>query len=269
VKHLQDRGLDPNTVRNAVSPVRAVFATAFGDGTIRTNPAAGLVLARGAGQKPVKFLTKAQLDRLIAETDPEWRLFVRFLANTGLRISEAVALRWDHVDLAASEVRIRERRRGNDLDEPKSAYGKREIPLAPGLAQALREWKAASRWSRGEDPVFASRRGTPLLSGNLSRRVLKPAATRAGVPWATWHVLRHTAASIMFENGLDAKAVQTILGHHAASFTIDTYVHRRHKVDLGFMDEAVGGAQGGYRVVTLAGETGRNQIGDGSTDSLG
>jgi integrase len=259
VKHLQEKGLDPNTVRNAVSPVRAMFATAFGDGAIRSNPTAGLVLAKGAGQKPVKFLNRVQLDALIDEIEPKWRLFVRFLASTGLRISEAVALRWEHVDLRAGEVVVRERRRGSDVDEPKSAYGKRDIPLAPGLARQLREWRAASPRSRDADPVFPSQAGTPLMPGNLARRVLKPAAERAGVPWVTWHVLRHTAASIMFENGLDAKEVQAVLGHHAASFTIDTYVHRRERVDLGFMDQAVGGGQGGYKVATPPAEAGRKR----------
>ena len=56
-------------------------------------------------------------------------------------------------------------------------------------------------------------------------RVLKPAARRGGVPWAGFHTLRHTCATRLFERWLNAKQVQAWLGHHRASFTLDTYVH--------------------------------------------
>ena len=45
------------------------------------------------------------------------------------------------------------------------------------------------------------------------------------MPWATFHTLRHTCATTLFRHGLNAKQVQGWLGHHAASFTMDTYVH--------------------------------------------
>jgi integrase len=82
--------------------------------------------------------------------------------------------------------------------------------LARGLVEAL---------------VFPSATGTPIDSANLYRRVFVPAAKAAGVPWATFHTLRHTCATTLFRHGLNAKQVQGWLGHHAASFTMDTYVH--------------------------------------------
>jgi integrase len=56
-------------------------------------------------------------------------------------------------------------------------------------------------------------------------RVLKPAARRAGLGWVGFHTFRHTCASRLFERGLNVKQVQAWLGHHKASFTLDTYVH--------------------------------------------
>jgi integrase len=73
--------------------------------------------------------------------------------------------------------------------------------------------------------VFPSAAGGPLDTANLYRRIFKPAAARAGVDWATFHTLRHTCATLLFRNGLNPKQVQGWLGHHAASFTIDTYIH--------------------------------------------
>jgi integrase len=61
--------------------------------------------------------------------------------------------------------------------------------------------------------------------------VLQPVLERASaalgedVTWATWHTFRHTAASRLFAEGRNVKQVQEWLGHHKASFTLDTYVH--------------------------------------------
>jgi Phage integrase family len=54
---------------------------------------------------------------------------------------------------------------------------------------------------------------------------LKPAAKRAGVPWAGFHTLRHTCATMLFRGGLNAKQVQMWLGHHSPAFTLAVYVH--------------------------------------------
>jgi integrase len=73
--------------------------------------------------------------------------------------------------------------------------------------------------------VFASRAGTPLVVENVYKRVLKPAARRAGVEWAGFHTLRHTCASMLFRSGWNAKQVQVVVGHHSPAFTLATYVH--------------------------------------------
>ena len=73
--------------------------------------------------------------------------------------------------------------------------------------------------------MFSSRRGNRVDVSNVRSAVFKPAFCRAGVPWATFHTLRHTCATMLFRHGLNAKQVQGWLGHHAASFTMDVYVH--------------------------------------------
>ena len=76
----------------------------------------------------------------------------------------------------------------------------------------------------------------------MYNRVLKPAARRAGVPWAAFHTLRHTCATMLFRNGLNAKQVQMWLGHHSPAFTLAVYVHLLAE-DLpnpGFLDELTG-----------------------------
>jgi integrase len=59
----------------------------------------------------------------------------------------------------------------------------------------------------------------------LGRRFLEPAAEEAGVPWASFHSFRHTAASLLFERGANVKQVQRFLGHADPSLTLRTYIH--------------------------------------------
>ena len=159
---------------------------------------------------------------MLAEVPDEWRLFFEFLAHTGLRIGEAVALTWADVDFGKRRVNVRRRLYRGGFDSPKSRYGRRTVPLSQGLSQAL--WRLRGTVA-DDSPVFASRTGGFLEPSNLFARVLKPAARRAGVPWAHFHTLRHTCATMLFRHGLNAKQVQMWLGHHSPAFTLETYVH--------------------------------------------
>ena len=94
--------------------------------------------------------------------------------------------------------------------------------------------------------------GTELLPANVYRRVLAPAAKRVGLVVAvegrdeprsavSFHTLRHTCASMLFEAGRNVKQVQEWLGHSDPSFTLRTYVHLMDAGvgDADFLDEAV------------------------------
>ncbi len=94
------------------------------------------------------------------------------------------------------------------------------MPLAPDLVDQLRAGRIAA-----DAPVFSSTTGGRLDRDNVLARVIKPAAQEAGAPWAGWHTLRHTCASVLFAAGRNAVQVQRWLGHHSPSFTLDTYVH--------------------------------------------
>jgi integrase len=225
------RGVARATVKQALAPVRALLATAFEEGLIRSNPAAGVrivhVTDTETGEARVKALTEDELRTLLAEIPDEWRAFFELLAHTGVRIGEAVALRWEDVDFGKRRLHVRRRLYRGRLDAPKSRYGIRAIPLSSGLAQAL--WRLRGT-APDEAPVFRSRAwgsrgGGYLEPSNVCNRVLKPAARRAGVPWVGFHTFRHTCATMLFRHGLNAKQVQVWLGHHSPAFTLETYVH--------------------------------------------
>jgi integrase len=239
---LIEDGLSSRSARRRLAPLRALLATAVEDGLVRSNPAAGVRIPRSPADRidhdHSKALNEDELRRLLHELPTGSRLFVQFLAHTGLRFSEAIGIRWGDVDFEQGRLHVR-RRLYHGIDAPKSQYGRRAIPLSPQMLTSLAGLRRSSNYHDEGEPVFATRAGTPLNYANLYRRVFKPAAQRAGVPWAAFHTLRHTCATILFRNGLNAKQVQLWLGHHSPAFTLDVYVHLSvdDLPDPGFLDE--------------------------------
>jgi integrase len=187
VAALEARGLAPNTVRLAIAPVRALFATAFEDGLIRANPVAGVrVVVQGPedeDEEEVKALTEEQLAAFLAvlKADPdgkgwgEWLLFFTFLAETALRIGEAIEVRW--ADVEGAWLRVNQRYYRGRVGPPKGRK-KRSVPLSRELAQALWTLRKETH-AKDDELVFTSHNGLRIDQSNLMSRVLKPAARKA------------------------------------------------------------------------------------------
>lgn len=184
-------------------------------------------LANANARGPVErtALSDAELARLLDEVDDEHWLLVLLLSQTGLRIGEAVALQWQDVDLLACRIHVRRRYYKGSVDAPKSRFGVRSVPITRMMAERLASLREGSDFGAPTSHVFCTRVGTPHLPRNVLARSFKPAAARAGVPWASFHTLRHTCASRLFRLGWNAKQVQVVLGHHSPAFTLATYVH--------------------------------------------
>jgi integrase len=233
-------GASTSQIKKLRSALSAMFATAAEDGKLRSNPCQGVrIPAAPSDQEPeeehAKALTRAELAVLFAALPSEWRLFFEFMAHTGLRIGEAIGLRWEHVELGERpRVKVREQVYEGKRKRLKSRAGRRDVPLSPTMAGRLLAHRRDS-YGGPDAPVFSSRTGTVLLPSNVSRRVLKPAAESVGLGWVSFHTLRHTCASLLFDAGRNVRQVQEWLGHSDPSFTLRTYVH--------LMDEGIGGAE--------------------------
>jgi len=232
---LADRGLAPASVRRAYAPVRALLATAFEDGRLVRNPAAGVrVVVKDRRARTPKWLTSEQTRTLLAAMPAEHADLAYFLAATGARISEALAVRWR--DVAPDEAG----RPCVTITESKTEAGLRTILLSPDLARRLMERRAAVRYGGPDDPIFASATGTPIDPRNWRRRVFNPAAEAAGVPWATPHKLRHGLASLMADRGYSAAQIAAQLGHaDGGVLALRTYIHADRLDSTAFVDEAL------------------------------
>lgn len=229
----QGKRLSDSTIGNVLDPVRSCLRTAVGEGLLRHNPADGLSLPHRPTPDDeddlddVRAFTRDELASFLAVVNPRYVLLFRFLASTGLRISEAVALQWRHLHLDGSQPHVKVRRaivKGR-VHPPKTKYGKRDVPLSSDLVAALRSCRAGSEWPRADDPVFASLVGTPLDADNVRRRYVQPVVQEIGAPGTSFHTFRHSCASLLFSRGANAVQVQRWLGHHSAAFTLSRYVH--------------------------------------------
>lgn len=207
-----------------------MFGTAMEDGLLRPNPVAGLRIGAAmaeqgnAGEEEVKALTVEELGRLVAEVPAgSSRLLVSLLAQTGLRMSEGLGLRWQDLDTAGRRIHVRQRIRDGAVGAPKSGRSRRDVPLADRLQRELVAHRLASPRSEESDLVFADGLGGPLHARDLYRW-FKPAARRAGVPWAAFHALRHTTASRWLHSGVTIAQVSRLLGHEDPAFTLRVYV---------------------------------------------
>jgi integrase len=236
VAWLCERQLADASVKRILAPVRSCLRTAMREGVVRHNATQGAVLPERDQQRrieaglddidethDVKALTTDQLAALLLVAPAEHRLLFELLAATGLRISEALALRGGDLLLDGERPTVFVRRayvRGR-FKTPKSKTGRRQVPISHEMVLALRR-------ARPADPralLFATAAGEPLHASNLLVRKFKPAAQEAGVGWAGFHTLRHTCASRLFAAGRNAVQVQRWLGHSDPGFTLRTYVH--------------------------------------------
>jgi integrase len=179
----------------------------------------------------VDIPSKDEIRAMLAAAQGRWRALLVTAVFTGLRASELRGLRWGDVDLDEAVLTVRQRAdRWNVIGSPKSAAGKREVPLAPIVVNALREWWLAC--PAGEiGLVFPNTKGAVDSLPNMHRRGLGVVQVLAGLskeaahPKYGLHALRHTAASLYIEEGLSPKRVQVLMGHSSIQVTFDTYGH--------------------------------------------
>lgn len=241
-RHLEGKGLSPASVRKYLQPLRALFAEAVEDGALPVNPTTGVrVRARrdDAGQgESAKAMTCEELDRLLAATPPRWLPLLSLLAETGLRISEALGLDWSDFGFGKRPtLRVRRQFYRGEMRQTKTSTGRRELPLSVEAAR----WVWTNRPKSPEGPVFATRTGKRLSDRNV-RRALDAVTGPLGLSWVTPHTFRHTCASRLLSEGRSIRQVSGWLGHTDPAFTLRTYVH--------LMDDGLGEALVGNRWAT-------------------
>ena len=150
-----------------------------------------------------------QVETIVAHVPRRWRLPLRVLEQTGLRVGELRDLEWRDVDLVGSRFRVRK-----------------------GKTQAARRWAAVSGWVLDEiektcppDDRTPERRVFPGFTPDVAKNVMARACKAAGIPHFHPHDLRHRYASVKIAEGVPVTDLAAQLGHSRKSLTLDTYSH--------------------------------------------
>ena len=142
------------------------------------------------------------------------------LATTGLRIGEALALRWDDMDLETRTMRVNKTVFRNEVSQPKTSSSRRTVKLSRLAVGALRHHRRKGSF------VFSTGTGRPINVSNLRNRDWKKLLGCAGLPATTrLHDLRHSAATLLLCRGVPVKVVSEMLGHADISITLSIYAH--------------------------------------------
>lgn len=217
IAHLEASGQSAGSIQKHFTPVRAMFATAYEDELIPTNPAAVAVIVQNA--KPRRrppTPTRDQFPKLVAALPAREGLLAVLIGSTGLRISEALGLEIRDLHLDDDEPWIHVERQfyraglGGKPTPLKTDAAERVVHVPASLAAALAEHVAA----HGYDVVFCTRDGRHLGYRNVLR-VLHKALDDAGmrVPGFGFHALRRMAASFFEASARTDSQIAAILGH--------------------------------------------------------
>jgi len=233
-----DCGLSPSTVRRLHAVLHKALEEAVKGELIPRNPAAHANKPK-VKQTEIEPLDAKQAAAFLkaAKSDRFEALYVLCLM-CGLRQGEALALRWQDVDLDGATLRVSRQlqrvRSGDGLrfSEPKNA-SRRTVGLPQRAVSALKSHRkrqveeklAAGPPYRDESLVFASGRGTPLDAQNVVNRYYKPLLKRAGLPPIRFHDLRHSCLSLLAQRGEPVRDLQALAGHATAAFTLQRYTH--------------------------------------------
>ena len=166
-----------------------------------------------------------------------------------LRHGEALGLKWDDIDLGDGRLAVRRAlvAVGYDVQwsEPKTPKSRRVVALDAGTVASLKvhrkhqleERMALGSGYRDDDIVFAKVDGSPIHPQTVSKS-FEHHAKAAGLPRIRLHDCRHTAATMLLDQGVPLKVVSERLGHSSVSITADLYQHTLEHMQQDAADKA-------------------------------
>lgn len=212
-------GYSRSSVARKLSSIRSFFRFLCSDGVMKSNPAIGLPTPRRKKDLP-SFLSRSEVGELMARPHSGGILELRNAAilelmySTGIRASELVGLNVEDLNLHSDTIRVR----GKGQKERMVPFGR---PAREALTQYLdRRTSVAPE----EKAIFLNRFQRRLSSRSLGRMVKSHLMAISTAKKRSPHVLRHTFATHLLDEGADLRAVQELLGHRSLT-TTQVYTH--------------------------------------------
>lgn len=234
----------PRSVARNFAVLRAIFNFALDSDLIAKSPCRNIKLPTVRKVVRPGTLTATDVRNLCDAVGSDYRALIALFAETGIRPSEAFALRVGHlrvlgsnpaIDIVVKSVEVAGRRHEGP---PKSEAGFRSLAISATLVDEF----AAHLARRGLDGgapdayVFAAPHGGALRHSNFGSRVWRPARKRADLAWATLYDLRRANTTVMFDLGVDISTVQKRLGQSDPRLAIAVYAQRSTRSDRAAAD---------------------------------
>lgn len=259
---MEQEGISNSAMREALGRLRECMEFAVGNQMITSNPC--LIVEVPWTYKKAKeeiALTQEEQNALLNEVEDSWyKEMFYFMCLTGVRVGELGGLQWSDIDFSKKCITIRRSlscsycngKKREMLVSPKTVNSTRQIPFLGEMEEVLKLQKEkqkrlraelGERWRSGEefsDLVFTTGMGSPCSRYIVDKEVKKvikrirekeavlavqkqrePKVIRDFHP----HTLRHTFATRCFENKMEPKVVQSLLGHSSISITLNIYTH--------------------------------------------
>jgi integrase len=238
---MRDAGLSGKSRRHVHRTLSQALKLAVRDGKVRRNVCDSVDPSLHKPTNPeLHKLTPDEVRSLIAAAgNTEIAALVPLLAYSGIRVGEALGLRWSDVDFDSDEIHIRQARKRlpDPYGAPKTEQSIRTVPLTSMASNALYEQRQRQSREREAakvpDPihnlVFTMTDGSPLDHHRVTHRWQRVRAN-AGVPKARIHDLRHFAATTMADNGVPVHHTSAVLGHSNVTTTMNRY-YRSNEAD--------------------------------------
>jgi integrase len=205
------------------------------------NPAR-LVRLPEMDRKKKPALTFEQAQVVLANLEEPYQTMALMSITTSLNVAELCGLRWKRVNLTDKTIMVdddmipprsfavRENYYRGVWSTVKTQSRNRVQPLPSVIYDALSAVKTVTTYSGPEDPVFASRNGTPVDAHNANKRILKKAGKAAGVPALSWHSFRRTTATLTSIMAMPKADRIALMGHSDGTMTdyySDSDIERR------------------------------------------
>lgn len=218
---LVDAGNNPRSVNRKVACLRSFFKFLKQNGYINVNPT-WRVRALKTQQNLPQFVKQNEVDKVLAASPDDDaftairdHLIMELLYGTGIRLSELIGLRDNDVDLNAQTIRVLGKRNKERI-----------IPFSTGLVKVIAAYRQEKKRSVGEsksDKLLVTEKGTDCYPV-LMNRIVKKRLEGVNIDKRSPHVLRHTYATHLLNNGAELNAVKDLLGHTSLAAT-QVYTH--------------------------------------------
>ena len=234
VNDLTKQGYGLSTIKKQMRIVTAPLKQASALHIIPADPGIGIRLpSRYNVAKPERIVEaytaheQTALLNVISSGRRTGYFAIMLMIETGLRVGEVLALRWQDVQLSRKRINVRNtvvrlanKKKSFVQDSVKSESSRRTIPLTAEAVQILEKQYARKR----NEWVFANDDGE-RLSYEALRYQTRKACKEAGIEYRGEHVFRHTFATNCYHKGIDVKILSRLLGHADVNITYNLYIH--------------------------------------------